>query len=41
MLAKAQASHRPVEAGRFGAGMKVTLTNDGPVTIWLRIDPRS
>jgi D-tyrosyl-tRNA(Tyr) deacylase len=24
-----------VEAGRFGADMKVTLTNDGPVTFWL------
>jgi D-tyrosyl-tRNA(Tyr) deacylase len=41
MLAKARASHRPVEAGRFGADMKVTLTNDGPVTIWLRIDPQA
>lgn len=25
----------PVETGRFGAEMSVTLTNDGPVTIWL------
>jgi D-tyrosyl-tRNA(Tyr) deacylase len=25
-----------VAAGRFGADMKVTLTNDGPVTFWLR-----
>lgn len=24
-----------VEIGRFGADMQVTLTNDGPVTIWL------
>jgi D-tyrosyl-tRNA(Tyr) deacylase len=24
-----------VETGRFGAEMAVTLTNDGPVTIWL------
>jgi D-tyrosyl-tRNA(Tyr) deacylase len=24
-----------VEIGRFGANMKVTLTNDGPVTFWL------
>ena len=23
------------ETGRFGADMKVSLTNDGPVTIWL------
>ncbi len=25
----------PVASGRFGADMAVTLTNDGPVTIWL------
>ena len=24
-----------VEAGRFGANMQVSLTNDGPVTFWL------
>ncbi len=24
-----------VETGKFGADMQVTLTNDGPVTIWL------
>ena len=24
-----------VETGRFGADMKVSLTNDGPVTFWL------
>lgn len=24
-----------VETGKFGADMKVSLTNDGPVTIWL------
>ncbi|MBX2852026.1 MAG: D-tyrosyl-tRNA(Tyr) deacylase [Phycisphaeraceae bacterium] len=24
-----------VETGRFGADMKVTLCNDGPVTLWL------
>lgn len=24
---------KPVETGKFGANMKVTLTNDGPVTI--------
>ncbi len=27
-----------VETGRFGADMKLTLTNDGPVTIWLDTD---
>ena len=26
---------RPVQTGRFGADMKITLTNDGPVTVWL------
>lgn len=26
---------RPIGTGRFGADMQVTLTNDGPVTIWL------
>jgi D-tyrosyl-tRNA(Tyr) deacylase len=25
----------PVATGRFGAHMQVSLTNDGPVTIWL------
>lgn len=26
-----------VATGRFGADMKVTLTNDGPVTIWIEV----
>jgi len=26
--------------GRFGAEMKVSLVNDGPVTFWLRVEPR-
>jgi D-tyrosyl-tRNA(Tyr) deacylase len=30
----------PVEAGRFGAEMKVELVNDGPVTIWLDSERR-
>lgn len=25
----------PVETGQFGADMKVSLVNDGPVTIWM------
>jgi D-tyrosyl-tRNA(Tyr) deacylase len=37
MLARARALHPDVAAGRFGADMQVTLTNDGPVTIWLRV----
>lgn len=38
-VAKARAAHAKVEAGRFGAHMQVSLTNDGPVTIWLRAGP--
>jgi len=26
-------------SGRFGADMQVSLTNDGPVTFWLRVAP--
>ena len=33
----AEAVH--VAAGRFGADMKVSLVNDGPVTFWLRVSP--
>jgi D-tyrosyl-tRNA(Tyr) deacylase len=25
----------PTETGKFGADMQVSLTNDGPVTLWL------
>ena len=25
-------------SGRFGADMKVSLINDGPVTFWLQVD---
>ena len=35
--ARARASHAVVETGRFGAHMQVSLTNDGPVTIWLQV----
>lgn len=28
-------SGRVVATGRFGADMQITLTNDGPVTIWI------
>lgn len=37
--ARARAAHPVVETGRFGAHMQVSLTNDGPVTIWLRVEP--
>ena len=36
---QARARHGKVETGQFGADMKVSLTNDGPVTFWLRVDP--
>ena len=36
---QARARHGKIETGQFGADMKVSLTNDGPVTIWLRVDP--
>lgn len=39
VVARARASHPTVATGRFGADMKVSLTNDGPVTFWLQISP--
>jgi D-tyrosyl-tRNA(Tyr) deacylase len=39
-VALARARHAPVETGRFGADMKVSLVNDGPVTFWLQVKPR-
>jgi D-tyrosyl-tRNA(Tyr) deacylase len=39
MLQRARDMHHDVQAGRFRADMQVTLTNDGPVTIWLRTTP--
>lgn len=35
----ARTLHSPVETGRFGADMKVSLLNDGPVTFWLQVKP--
>ena len=37
---KMRAIGLPVETGEFGADMKVSLVNDGPVTIWLDTDDR-
>jgi len=39
IVALARKSYDRVETGRFGAHMQVSLTNDGPVTIWLRVEP--
>ena len=36
----ARAKHAKVDTGQFGADMKVSLTNDGPVTLWLQTKPR-
>ena len=38
-VAQARAAHANVQSGQFAADMQVTLVNDGPVTIPLRIDP--
>lgn len=35
LLKRARAAYPAVASGRFGADMKVTLTNDGPVTFWI------
>lgn len=39
LVAAARERHQPVETGRFGARMRVSLVNDGPVTFWLRVPP--
>jgi D-tyrosyl-tRNA(Tyr) deacylase len=39
LVARAREAHTPVECGRFGADMQVSLTNEGPVTFWLHVDP--
>lgn len=36
-VALARERHPIVETGRFGADMKVSLVNDGPVTFWLEV----
>jgi len=38
LLQRAREQHPQVGAGEFGADMQVSLVNDGPVTIPLRID---
>lgn len=39
LLTRAREQHPTVASGRFGADMKVSLTNDGPVTFWLQVSP--
>ena len=38
---RAAAESIHVASGRFGADMKVSLLNDGPVTFWLEVPPRT
>jgi len=39
LIEQARQQHAWVAAGRFGAHMQVSLTNDGPVTFWLHSPP--
>lgn len=39
LVARARQAHCVVQTGAFGANMQVSLTNDGPVTFWLRVEP--
>lgn len=41
LVERARHQHGPVATGRFGAHMRVSLINDGPVTFWLRAAPVS
>ncbi|ABR89850.1 D-tyrosyl-tRNA(Tyr) deacylase [Janthinobacterium sp. Marseille] len=36
---QARSRHADIATGEFGADMKVSLTNDGPVTFWLQVKP--
>ncbi|XLZ67816.1 D-aminoacyl-tRNA deacylase [Massilia sp. SR12] len=40
-VAQARSKHAVVATGVFGADMKVSLTNDGPVTFWLQVSPKT
>jgi D-tyrosyl-tRNA(Tyr) deacylase len=35
LLSQAKQRHHNTQSGQFGADMKVSLVNDGPVTFWL------
>ena len=39
LVSRATESHAGTASGRFGADMQISLTNDGPVTFWLRVPP--
>ena len=38
LVNRARTQYASVETGVFGADMQVTLTNDGPMTFWLRVE---
>ena len=40
VVTQARKRHGVVETGKFGADMKVSLINDGPVTFWLQVGPK-
>lgn len=39
LVSRANQQYPGTASGRFGADMQVSLTNDGPVTFWLRVPP--
>jgi D-aminoacyl-tRNA deacylase len=39
VVSLAKQSTCEVQTGQFGADMKVSLVNDGPVTFWLQVSP--
>ena len=39
LVGRARARLGAVQTGEFGASMRVSLTNDGPVTFWLQVEP--
>ena len=39
VVAQARLKYSRIATGRYGADMKVSLVNDGPVTFWLRVAP--
>ena len=39
MAKRAEKSVPGAQSGRFGAHMRVSLVNDGPVTFWIRVPP--
>lgn len=41
LVARARGLHPAVATGVFGAAMRVSLVNDGPVTFWLQTRPAS